>query len=202
MKPTNKLMKRLSIYLFLILFSFQTSMQADDIRDFQIEGMSLGDSALDYFTKEDIKKNTFDYYKIKTFIPVQIDKLGFFKTYDAVDFSYRRNDSKYIITGLNGILLITDPIECEKKLDQIILEISPIFNEAHEMKKAQIIHDADPNGKSKYIEKQWVLTNGDRILVQCYDFDASFSGQNHLSISLRTKEFHEFLRKIAYKDSA
>ena len=193
----KKLLGILVLGLFLI-----TPSQADDISDPQIEGISLGDSALDYFTKEDIKKNTFDYYKIKTFIPVQMDKLDFFKTYDAVDFSYRRNDSKYIITGLNGILLITDPIECEKKLDQIILEISPIFNETHEIEKAQIIHDADPSGKSKFIEKQWVLTNGDRILVQCYDFDASFSMENHLSISLRTKEFHEFLRKIAYKDNA
>ena len=35
-------MKRLSLYLFLILFTFQTPSQADDIRDFQIEGMSVG----------------------------------------------------------------------------------------------------------------------------------------------------------------
>ena len=131
-----------------------------------------------------------------------MNKLDFFKTYDAVDFSYRKNDSKYIITGLNGILFITDPIECEKKLDQIILEISPVFNDAIEIEKAEIIHDSDPSGKSKIIEKQWVLTNGDRILVQCYNFDVSFNSQNHLSVTLRTKEFHEFLRKIAYKDNA
>ena len=27
----------------------------DNIRDFQIEGMSIGDSALNYFTKEELK---------------------------------------------------------------------------------------------------------------------------------------------------
>lgn len=194
-------MKRILLILVLSL-NFQSSSKADQINEISIEGLSVGDSALTFFTKENIDKNTFDYYKIKTFVPVQMDKLDFFKTYDAVDFAYRKNDSKYIITSLNGILLINDPVECEKKLDQIILDISPVFNDAIEIEKAQIIHDFDPSGKSKIIEKQWVLTNGDRILVQCYNFDASFNSQNHLSVSLRTKEFHEFLRKIAYKDNA
>jgi len=56
MKPTNKLMKRLSLYLFLLLFSFQASSWADDITDFQIEGMSIGDSLLDHFSKSQINK--------------------------------------------------------------------------------------------------------------------------------------------------
>jgi len=47
-------MKKLSTYLFLLLFSFQTSSWSDDIRDFQIEGMSIGDSLLDYFSEEEI----------------------------------------------------------------------------------------------------------------------------------------------------
>ena len=59
MKLTNKLMKRLSLYLFLILFTLQTPSWADDIRDFQIEGMSIGDSLLDYFSEKEIKKNKY-----------------------------------------------------------------------------------------------------------------------------------------------
>ena len=47
-------MKKLSTYLLLILFSFSAPSFADDIRDFQIEGISIGDSALDYFTEEEI----------------------------------------------------------------------------------------------------------------------------------------------------
>jgi len=194
-------MKRLLLILILTL-SFQSWTKSDEVNEISIEGLSVGDSALIFFTKEDIDKNTFDYYKIKTFVPVQMNNLDFFKTYDAVDFSYKKNDSAFIITGLNGILLISDPIECEKKLDQIVSEISLVFNDAIEIEKGQIIHDSDPSGKSKIIEKQWVFTNGDRILVQCYNFDVSFNSQNHLSVSLRTKEFHEFLRKIAYKDNA
>ena len=50
-------MKKLSTYLFLLLFSFPTPSQADDIRDFQIEGVSIGDSLLDYMSEEEIKEN-------------------------------------------------------------------------------------------------------------------------------------------------
>ena len=43
-------MKRL-LLIFILTFSFQSWTKADDIRDFEIEGISVGDSALDYFTK-------------------------------------------------------------------------------------------------------------------------------------------------------
>ena len=45
-------MKRLLLILILT-FSFQIFAKAADIRDFQIEGMSIGDSALQYFDKDD-----------------------------------------------------------------------------------------------------------------------------------------------------
>ena len=61
-------MKRLSLYLFLILFTLQTPSQADDIRDFQIEGMSIGDSLLDYFSEEEINKYKKNYYNDDKFI--------------------------------------------------------------------------------------------------------------------------------------
>ena len=54
-------MKRLLTILILI-FTLQTPSQADDIRDFQIEGMSIGDSLLDYFSKEDLKNFDKTYY--------------------------------------------------------------------------------------------------------------------------------------------
>ena len=48
----KKLLGILVLGLFLI-----TPSQADDIRDFQIEGMSIGDSLLDYYPEKLVKKN-------------------------------------------------------------------------------------------------------------------------------------------------
>ena len=48
---------KILIYLVLILtFNCQSLAKADDIRDFQIEGISIGDSLIDYFTKKEINK--------------------------------------------------------------------------------------------------------------------------------------------------
>ena len=48
-------MKKLLAIIILSL-CFITPSQADDIRDFQIEGMSVGDSLLDYFSEKEIIK--------------------------------------------------------------------------------------------------------------------------------------------------
>ena len=43
-------MKNLKVFLILLIliFNFQSFLKADDIKDFQIEGMSIGDSLLEY----------------------------------------------------------------------------------------------------------------------------------------------------------
>ena len=55
-------MKRL-ILILILTFSFQSWTKADDIRDFEIEGMSIGDSALDYFTEKEIKDKSSYFFK-------------------------------------------------------------------------------------------------------------------------------------------
>ena len=44
---------KIFLTLFFLLFSF--SLVAEDISDFKIEGISIGDSLLDYMSEEEIK---------------------------------------------------------------------------------------------------------------------------------------------------
>ena len=53
---------RVFIAVLVFIFSFQSWTKADDISNFQIEGMSLGDSLLDYMSEDEIKKNMTDIY--------------------------------------------------------------------------------------------------------------------------------------------
>ena len=53
-------MKKLSTYLFLILFSFSAPSFADDINEFEIEGISIGDSLLSYMSVQQIKSEIKD----------------------------------------------------------------------------------------------------------------------------------------------
>ena len=47
---------RAFIAVLVLVFSLQSLTKADDIRDFEIEGMSIGDSLLDYMNKNEIQK--------------------------------------------------------------------------------------------------------------------------------------------------
>ena len=58
---------RLFILLTIIIFSFQTLAKADDINEIQIEGMSIGDSLLNYFSKVEIETNNIDKTKNRKF---------------------------------------------------------------------------------------------------------------------------------------
>ena len=49
-------MKKFLLTLILI-FSVQSLTNADDIRDFEIEELSIGESALKFFTESELKKN-------------------------------------------------------------------------------------------------------------------------------------------------
>ena len=91
-------MKKLILILVLTL-SLQSWTKADDIRDFEIEGMSIGDSLLNFFNKNEIEKN----------FPLPNKKFashaGFgnnFETYQGFQAFYYVDDDNYIIHYLAG----------------------------------------------------------------------------------------------------
>ncbi len=193
-------MKKLSTYLFLVLLSISTFSFADDIRDFQIEGMSIGDSALDFFSKEDIIKNSKSYYKNKKFTPVENNNYPFFKTYFAVDFNFKTGDSKYKIHSLRGVIDYRNKSlsECKKQLREIFNEIAINFQKWEKESITTVNHIADPSGKSKYISGSFWSDQG-VISVSCTDYSEETGWMDHLGVAIKTKDFNKWL-KIAYEE--
>ena len=94
---------RTFLTILILFFTFQTWAKADDIRDFEIENMSLYDSALSYFSKKKIKNSEEDYYKDKKYTTATITSPEF-KTYQQVQITYKYNDKKFILLDINGIV--------------------------------------------------------------------------------------------------
>ena len=86
------IMKRLLLILILTL-NFQSWTKADDIRDFQIEGMSIGDSLLNFLDKSEIQKNYFTGVNSKKFVSSY--NVGNSKIYDGIQFHYKSLDKKF-----------------------------------------------------------------------------------------------------------
>ena len=59
---------RIFFILLIFIFSFQSWAKSDDIRDFEIEGMSIGDSLLNYLLKK--KLNYSSKVQIEWFIKI------------------------------------------------------------------------------------------------------------------------------------
>ena len=67
---------RIFLITLILVINSQSWTKADNISDFQIEGMSIGDSLLDFYSEKEIKSNIADVYnykKDKTFIMTAFD---------------------------------------------------------------------------------------------------------------------------------
>ena len=58
---------RVFIAVLVLIFSLQSWTKADDIRDLEIEGVSIGDSLLDYYSEEEIKNNSQTFWLLSSF---------------------------------------------------------------------------------------------------------------------------------------
>ena len=76
---------KILLTLFVLLFS--PSVLAEDISDFQIEGISIGDSLLDYFSDEEIKNNIMKVFRIKVLLllnSISILRLKLMKVFNLI----------------------------------------------------------------------------------------------------------------------
>ena len=189
--------KIFSIFL-VIIFGLQSWIKADDIKDFEIEGMSIGDSALEYFNEKEIKQNIkinyFSRIKDKTFVTAEI-RNNKFENYDALQIILKRNDNTYKIYGMHGIIFYKKNINlCYKKLSEISKEIEK--NIRYELK--DVFENLDMGGKrGRYSGTTFLLKFG-IISVHCYDWSKEIEKKNrwtdNLRVNIKTDEYENFLQ--------
>ena len=119
-------MNRIILTLFFVLI-FKSSIKAD-IRDFEMNGMTIGDSLLDHMSIQQINSNISesDVYKGTNHQRVCIDNSS--NVYDRICVTFSKNKKK-IIQALQGQLRYqTLNYElCENKMRKIENELSDLF---------------------------------------------------------------------------
>ena len=195
------MIKRFLIIIFLI-FNLPNSSIADDIRDFQIEGMSIGDSLLDYFTEEKIKKKLKKSYSYKNKFRLFSVESSKYEIYDYVQFVIKPGDRKFEIYNIVGVLSYANNIsDCYKKKDIIAKEISDLFTDAKQNDQSTK-HAADKSGESK-ASTLWInLDSGDAVAIACYDWSKKMTEKNdwrdNLKVAILSAEFKKFIDNEAY----
>mgnify|MGYP001332894743 CR=1 FL=1 len=179
--------------LFLI-----TPSQADDIRDFEIEGMSIGDSLLDFMSKSYIDDDTEFLYKNKKYATIYSNRKK--EIYDNVQISFLANDSKYLISDIEGKLYFPNDIKgCLNKKETIVKEISDLLGDGVEMQIINRNHRADKTGKSKVFINSFWFEDGSTLQVYCTDWSKEMGHEDELKVIIATKEVLDWVTYEAYK---
>ena len=104
------------ITVLVLIFSLQSLTRADDISEFEIEGMSVGNSLKNYMNINEIKKaeENSTYYNDNRYIVIFSNRDS--ETYDDIEITYNPNDKNYIIQSLVGKVEYPDNYEkCKVK---------------------------------------------------------------------------------------
>ena len=192
-------MKKLLAIAVLGLFLI-TPSQADDIRDFEIEGMSIGDNALDFFSKSDINNATdSNYYKNKEYVYYLFWKFPSLEVYDSVQVTFKPDDKNYTMHAIDGAIYFKDNIkDCYKKQDQIKNEMDKFFKIKADKTSGK--HPAYKTGNNKFKRFRYNLSEGIAEII-CYDMDKKLGPRawDALYVTLKSSEFDSFLNDEAYK---
>jgi len=193
-------MKRLLLILILT-FSFQTLTKADDISDFEIEGMSVGDSLLDYMTKKEINLSKRNYFENQRKYYV-VGKAKNLEKYEVVDLYLKTGDKNYTIRTIGGMITL-DLKKCLNIKKNISKEFDKIFSN---LKIDDYVrsHEYDKSGNSKQYQRIYSFGNGDimdsHIRIECDTWSKAIIDKDGFSEGLNVVAMTTEILKWIYSD--
>ena len=200
----------------VLSFFLSTSAYTDNIKDFQIENISIGDSALNYFAEAQLENGEQDWfnYSHKEYSTSLVAGKGI---YDWFLISYKSDDDNFTIEGLAGIVIKKkyDDNKCNKELDTAALNISKLFKNTKRGKKQlykvvynprKIFQEPNPSGKSTVASISFDFKDEGKIILSCYNMDKAtnqidspikdINQFDTFRIDIRSKILTHYLEKV------
>ena len=184
---------RIFFTAILLIFSIQSFTKADDIKDFQIEGMSIGENLLNFYEEKTILNLKKDFYTNDQFMTSSFRTALNSDKFDSLQISYDQSFKIYEIEG--AINFISNNNNCIKKFDEIYKEISSIFPRA---KKSDLVKrklNYDKSGQSIVTGRQIYFKGDDYIQIACFDISKKLEEQGYidvLKLTLTSRKFADW----------
>ncbi|MDA9745151.1 hypothetical protein N9U89_00530 [Candidatus Pelagibacter sp.] len=185
------------IFKILIFLLINLKVFAD-IKQYEVEGMSIGDSALKFYSEEEILKNQRNFFRqksVKASEFLEVDGI-----YDDIQLMYKSKDKTYSIIGISGIIMMNID-KCKNILDNEAIKISSSFGSdlKKDYGKRKIKHSYDKSGKSFVIERKYKFSNNDQLIIACYYWSDKIKNKDgyndNFRVSLRSKYYSNFLKR-------
>ena len=185
--------------IFTFLFLFTTNSLADDVSDFEIEGISVGESLLNFYSLEEINKKINSYndkgfiYPSNEFYAITFRNSKKFSTFDDVQFSLKNNDKVLKIYSIMGIINYPFNLdECFVNLDIIENDFDKIFKNSNKRDRYEYSHQADKSGKSKITQVYYELENSSVAVASCANWSKEVNILDALRVTLQSTDFRNW----------
>ena len=193
---------RIFIAVLVLIFSFQSWTKADDISDFEIEGMSIGDSLLDYFSKSTIDESVAlnpqypkEDFKISWFNKTKNGKKFF--TYDGITIYFK--NKKYSIHGITGSIYFKYFKNCSKKKKSIINDLENSLNIKFGIEQEVKLFTTSDDSTMMY-GNVYTFPSGATIQITCYDWSQDqekIGRKDELALAISDHEYHRWMDSIS-----
>ena len=180
--------------VLILIFSLQSLTKADDIGEFELEGISIGDSLLDHYGQEKITNGIKEFYDDDEFSATIF--LASSDLYKYIQFHFKTYDKNFTVYSIDAIFFNDNLKDCIKKRDKILNEISEVFINL----KKEIRDNKDmASGIGKLHRGVFTFNSGDFVEVSCYQYHNEDYGTDHGRVAIVTKELNNWIVNKAHK---
>lgn len=188
---------RIILFFLTLIFCFQSWTKADEINNFEVEGITIGDTLLRFYSEEQIenKSKPILYGGKKYYQWKQIYKTVDNETYDYVSLYYKADDKSFIIKKIAArIIFETNINECYALQKNIINEVDEILLNASKTPLSKEKMPNFPQGNSYQTTVFYDYKDGSYVGIWCMDFSKDdTNSRDRLSLVLNTKNYAEWL---------
>ncbi|MDA9725700.1 hypothetical protein N9U50_01980 [Candidatus Pelagibacter sp.] len=193
---------KISYVVLILILSTLCYARADEVKKFEIEQITVGESLLNHMAKNQIlnklESNNTYFYPNKSFAT-----FGFIpdtlELYDDVGVIIKPNDENYKIYALEGTIYFKEK-SCEQKQIQISNDLKNYFEkDRYTFNKAlNLNYIGDETGESKVNYFDFTFYDGSAVRVICWKLGKNFKSQgyiNRLVVAVNSSLFMKFLNE-------
>jgi len=182
---------------FTLIFFLIFKANADNIINFELEGISIGDNLTKHMSEDDIYAYDQKHYeKNSKFFETQLPQGK--GNYDYILFHLKRKDKNFKIHLIRGANIISGLSECISQKKDAVSELKKLFPNTN-LREGKQKHYFYKNS-TQHIS-QFEFKNGDLVKLECtvYDEkDKKIHGDllDLFEVSIGTKEFYDWIAKL------
>ena len=202
---------RFFFLILILIYSLQSLTKADDITDFEIEGIGIGDSLLDHFAEDIILNATTTKYPASPkYYDIHINVQSISENYDQISALVKSNDKTFKIQSIagdkyffinEGKNIDEEHLSCLKQKREITDDFSEILTNTS-VEEYEHTYSTIDDGKSISDVVDFNFKDGSAIRIYCNKFTVATIKKrnffNGLSVSITPNAIIEWIDNEAY----